>query len=84
MHPPRSLRHMRIASHVELITLIVMLANVFTVHIKSSSSLMGPPAHAAPTCSSRSRPCASSRPLRPPRCWASFQGRRATRVATAR
>ncbi|WP_218020504.1 hypothetical protein [Rhodococcus zopfii] len=33
---------MRIASHVELITLIVMLANVFTVHIKSSSSLMGP------------------------------------------
>ena len=41
MHP-RSLRHLRIASHVELITLIVMLANVFTVHIKSISSLMGP------------------------------------------
>jgi len=39
-HRPPS--HLRIASHVELISLIVMLANVFTVHIESISSLMGP------------------------------------------
>ncbi|MBM9838666.1 hypothetical protein JO861_19135 [Rhodococcus hoagii] len=40
--PSHSLRHLRIAAHIELISLIVMLANVFTVHLKSISSLMGP------------------------------------------
>ncbi|RFU39952.1 DUF3817 domain-containing protein [Actinomadura logoneensis] len=39
---PRSPRHLRIAAHTELISLIVMLANVFTVHLKPVSSLMGP------------------------------------------
>lgn len=38
----RSPRHLRIAAHAELISLIVMLANVFTVHHKPISSLMGP------------------------------------------
>jgi hypothetical protein len=38
----RSPRHLRIAAHAELISLIVMLANVFTVHLKPISSLMGP------------------------------------------
>lgn len=38
----RSPRHLRIAAHAELISLIVMLANVFTVHLKPVSSLMGP------------------------------------------
>jgi len=41
MHP-RSPRHLRIAAHIELISLIVMLANVFTVHIRSISSFIGP------------------------------------------
>ncbi|MEU0603758.1 DUF3817 domain-containing protein [Streptomyces sp. NPDC006393] len=40
--PLRSPRHLRIAAHAELISLIVMLANVFTVHLKPISSLMGP------------------------------------------
>ncbi|WP_458682572.1 hypothetical protein [Prescottella equi] len=39
---PRSPRHLRIAAHLELISLIVMLTNVFTVHAKPISSLMGP------------------------------------------
>ncbi|MEV4252323.1 hypothetical protein AB0J52_04030 [Spirillospora sp. NPDC049652] len=39
---PRSPSHLRIAAHAELISLIVMLANVFTVHLKPVSSLMGP------------------------------------------
>lgn len=39
---PRSPRHLRIAAHAELISLIVMLANVFTVHLKPVSSVMGP------------------------------------------
>lgn len=39
---PRSPRHLRIAAHAELISLIVMLANLFTVHLKPISSLMGP------------------------------------------
>ncbi|MFH7341165.1 DUF3817 domain-containing protein [Streptomyces sp. KHY 26] len=34
--------HLRIAAHAELISLIVMLTNVFTVHLKPISSLMGP------------------------------------------
>ncbi|MFE3496435.1 DUF3817 domain-containing protein [Streptomyces sp. NPDC059169] len=38
----RSPRHLRIAAHAELITLIVMLANVFTIHLKPISSVMGP------------------------------------------
>ncbi|TWV53761.1 DUF3817 domain-containing protein [Streptomyces misionensis] len=41
MHP-RPARHVRIAAHAELISLIVMLANLFTVHLKPVSSLMGP------------------------------------------
>jgi hypothetical protein len=36
------LRHLRIAAHAELVSLIVMLANVFTVHLKPVSSLTGP------------------------------------------
>ncbi|MGA5273536.1 DUF3817 domain-containing protein [Streptomyces cellulosae] len=38
----RSPRHLRIAAHAELTSLIVLLANVFTVHLKPISSLMGP------------------------------------------
>ncbi len=34
--------HLRIAAHAELISLLVMLTNVFTVHLKPISSLMGP------------------------------------------
>jgi hypothetical protein len=34
--------HLRIAAHAELISLIVMLTNVFTVHLKPISSLTGP------------------------------------------
>jgi hypothetical protein len=34
--------HLRIAAHAELISLIVMLTNVFTIHLKPISSLMGP------------------------------------------
>ncbi|QLJ02630.1 DUF3817 domain-containing protein [Streptomyces sp. NEAU-sy36] len=37
--PPR---HVRVAAHAELISLIVMPANLFTVHLKPVSSLMGP------------------------------------------
>ncbi|MFF2200374.1 hypothetical protein [Streptomyces sp. NPDC058145] len=36
------LRPLRIAAHVELISLIVMLANLATAHLKPISSLMGP------------------------------------------
>jgi hypothetical protein len=39
LRPPR---HLRIAAHAELISLVVMLANVFTAHLKPISSLMGP------------------------------------------
>ncbi|MEU9194497.1 DUF3817 domain-containing protein [Streptomyces hundungensis] len=38
----RSPRHLHIAAHAELISLIVLLANVFTLHLKAISSLMGP------------------------------------------
>ncbi|WP_181765024.1 DUF3817 domain-containing protein [Streptomyces albidus (ex Kaewkla and Franco 2022)] len=38
----RILRHLRIAAHAELISLIVLLANLFTVHVQPVSSLMGP------------------------------------------
>ncbi len=38
----RSPRHLHIAAHAELISLIVLLANVFTIHLKAISSLMGP------------------------------------------
>ncbi|MEU9576380.1 DUF3817 domain-containing protein [Streptomyces chilikensis] len=34
--------HLRIAAHAELTSLIVMPANVFTIHLKPISSLMGP------------------------------------------
>ncbi|MER7719620.1 DUF3817 domain-containing protein [Streptomyces flaveolus] len=34
--------HLRIAAHAELISLIAMLTNVFTIHLKPISSLMGP------------------------------------------
>ncbi|MEU3282568.1 DUF3817 domain-containing protein [Streptomyces antibioticus] len=40
--PLRSPRHLRIAAHAELISLTVMLANVFTIHLKPISSVMGP------------------------------------------
>jgi hypothetical protein len=36
------LRTLRIAAHVELISLIVMLANLATAHLKPISSAMGP------------------------------------------
>ncbi|MFK8843639.1 DUF3817 domain-containing protein [Streptomyces sp. Ac-502] len=39
LRPPR---HLRTAAHAELISLTVMLANVFTVHLKPISSLTGP------------------------------------------
>ncbi|WP_314173719.1 DUF3817 domain-containing protein [Streptomyces winkii] len=35
-------RHLRFAARTELISLIVMLANLFTVHLKPVSSLTGP------------------------------------------
>lgn len=38
----KSPRHLRVAAHAELISLIVLLANVFTVHLKPVSSLTGP------------------------------------------
>ncbi|MEV6102559.1 hypothetical protein [Nocardia sp. NPDC051981] len=39
LQPPR---HLRIAAHAELISLIMMLANLFTVHLEPISSLLGP------------------------------------------
>ncbi|MFE9093091.1 DUF3817 domain-containing protein [Streptomyces sp. NPDC007264] len=39
---PQPLRPLRIAARTELISLIVLLANLFTVHLKPVSSLMGP------------------------------------------
>ncbi|GHE58335.1 hypothetical protein GCM10014715_09260 [Streptomyces spiralis] len=39
---PWSPRHLRIAAHAELISLIVMLSNLFTVHLEPVSSLTGP------------------------------------------
>ncbi|WP_346427680.1 hypothetical protein [Streptomyces sp. AcE210] len=35
-------RPLRIAAHVELISLVVMLANLATAHLEPISSLMGP------------------------------------------
>ncbi|MFI9780970.1 DUF3817 domain-containing protein [Streptomyces sp. NPDC051956] len=35
-------RPLRIAAHVELISLVIMLANLATAHLKPISSLMGP------------------------------------------
>ncbi|MGW8327545.1 hypothetical protein ACWGLE_06570 [Streptomyces sp. NPDC055897] len=36
------LRPLRLAAHVELVSLLVMLANLATAHLKPVSSLMGP------------------------------------------
>lgn len=36
------LRPLRIAAHTELISLVIMLANIATAHLKPVSSLMGP------------------------------------------
>ncbi|WP_164836185.1 DUF3817 domain-containing protein [Actinacidiphila soli] len=36
------LRHLRIAAHVELASLIAMLANLATAHLKPVSALLGP------------------------------------------
>ncbi|MER7842224.1 DUF3817 domain-containing protein [Streptomyces sp. NPDC096040] len=36
------LRHLRIAAHLELVSLIVLLGNLATAHLRSVSSLMGP------------------------------------------
>lgn len=38
----RNPRHLRVAAHAELISLIAMLANLFTVHLRPVSSLLGP------------------------------------------
>ncbi|MFD3480153.1 DUF3817 domain-containing protein [Streptomyces sp. NPDC058695] len=35
-------RPLRVAAHVELISLVLMLANLATAHLKPISSLMGP------------------------------------------
>lgn len=37
-----NIRLLRIAAHIELVSLIVMLVNLATVHLESVSSLMGP------------------------------------------
>lgn len=37
-----NLRPLRVAAHVELVSLTVMLANLATVHLKPVSSLTGP------------------------------------------
>ncbi|MEV7127485.1 DUF3817 domain-containing protein [Streptomyces sp. NPDC093260] len=37
--PPR---HLRAAAHAELVSLVVLLSNLSTVHLKPVSSLMGP------------------------------------------
>ena len=37
-----SLRHLRIAAHVELISLAILLANLATAHLQPISSLIGP------------------------------------------
>ncbi|MFE6456463.1 hypothetical protein ACFVP0_03205 [Streptomyces cinereoruber] len=39
---PRHPRSLRVAARAELISLIVMLANVLTVHLEPVSSLAGP------------------------------------------
>ncbi|MER7411371.1 MULTISPECIES: DUF3817 domain-containing protein [Streptomyces] len=36
------LRHLRIAAHGELVSLVLMLANLATVHARAASSLLGP------------------------------------------
>ncbi|WP_342777899.1 DUF3817 domain-containing protein [Streptomyces hundungensis] len=38
----RSPLHLHTAAHAELISLVVMLTNVLTVHLKPISSLLGP------------------------------------------
>ncbi|MFS4104083.1 MULTISPECIES: hypothetical protein [unclassified Streptomyces] len=38
----RSPRHLRAAAHAELISLVVLLSNLFTVHLRPISSLTGP------------------------------------------
>jgi hypothetical protein len=38
----RNPRHLYVAAHAELASLIVLLANLFTVHLRPVSSLMGP------------------------------------------
>ncbi|MEU3793886.1 DUF3817 domain-containing protein [Streptomyces fructofermentans] len=38
----QSVRHLRVAAHTELVSLILMLANLFTLHLKPASSLLGP------------------------------------------
>ncbi|MFC1434024.1 DUF3817 domain-containing protein [Streptacidiphilus sp. N1-3] len=40
--PPRTLRSLRIAARVELISLIVLFANLATANLKPIASLMGP------------------------------------------
>ncbi|MFJ7625318.1 DUF3817 domain-containing protein [Streptomyces sp. NPDC097595] len=40
--PVRSPRHLSVAARAELVSLIVLLANLFTVHLKPVSSLTGP------------------------------------------
>jgi hypothetical protein len=37
-----SLRHLQIAARVELVTLVLLLANLATVHLRAVSSLVGP------------------------------------------
>ncbi|GAA4056453.1 DUF3817 domain-containing protein [Actinomadura miaoliensis] len=37
-----NLRPLRVAAHAELVSLIVLLANLATAHLKPISSLMGP------------------------------------------
>ena len=39
---PRPPRHLRVAAHTELVSLIVLLANLFTVHLQPVAALMGP------------------------------------------
>lgn len=36
------LRPLRVAAHIELLSLVIMLANIATAHLKPISSLMGP------------------------------------------
>ncbi|MET9290681.1 hypothetical protein [Streptomyces sp. NPDC003077] len=42
LSPSQSFRLLRIAAHAELVSLVVMLANLATVHLPPVSSLMGP------------------------------------------
>ncbi|MFE4450617.1 DUF3817 domain-containing protein [Streptomyces sp. NPDC056796] len=40
--PVRPLRLLRVAAHTELVSLVIMLANLATAHLRPVSSLMGP------------------------------------------